>query len=133
MSVASLGKRVDRVGPASAGFLSVAETLDTVRAQEIERRERWPAAGNTGRPPSEPRMMLEPLPFNATRADATLWRKLTHGRARVAHDRCGEASPFRDFKHVYAMSEAELVQTVNHAEQIVHQADVAAWQAERSA
>ena len=84
MSIASLGKRVDRVGPASAGFLSVAKTLDTVRAQEIERRERWEAAGNTGRPPPEPRMVLEPLPFKATRADATLWRKQTHGRARVA-------------------------------------------------
>jgi hypothetical protein len=31
------------------------------------------------------------------------------------------------------MSEADLVQAVNHAEQIVHQAELAAWQAERSA
>jgi hypothetical protein len=114
-----------------SGYLSVAETLDRVRAQVIERREAWNDAGNTGRPPPEPRILLVPLAPNTTRADASLWRKLAHGRARIAHDRCGQASPFCDFRDIYTLPEAELVQAVNLAEQIVRQDELAAWEVER--
>jgi hypothetical protein len=133
VSIASLGKRVGRLGCGTRGYLSVAETLQRLRDQESTRNRAWKAAGNTGKPPPEAPMLLEPWSYKATGADAKLWERLAHGRARVAHDRCGEASPFRDLTHIYAMSEADLVQAVNHAEEIVHQAELLAWQAGRSA
>ena len=113
--------------------MSVAETLDLLRARELERHRAWKAAGNSGRPPPEPATPIEPWWRNATPADAALWERLAYGRARAAHDRCGHVSPFRHFTHIYAMSETELVQAVNHAEQIVHQTELAAWEAEQTA
>jgi hypothetical protein len=113
--------------------LSVADTLQRLRDQESARKRAWKAAGNTGRPLPEPPTPIEPWSDKATCADAALLERLVHGRARVAHDRCGHSSPFRDFTHIYTMSEADLVQAVNHAEQIAHQAELEALRAERSA
>jgi hypothetical protein len=133
VTILSLSKRVNRLGTATGGHLSVAETLERLRERALERNRAWRAAGNAGMPPPEPPAPLEPVPPNAIRADAELWQRLAYGRARVAHDRCEQASPFRDFREIYAMLEADLVQAVNHAEQMVHQAKLEAWQAERSA
>jgi hypothetical protein len=133
MSIASLGKRLGRLGCGTGGYLSVAETLQRLHDQESARNLAWKAAGNTGGPPPEPPIPIESWSHGAPPADATLWERLVRGRARVADDRCGQSSPFRDFTHIYAMSEADLVQAVNHAEQLVHLAQFAAWQAERSA
>jgi hypothetical protein len=133
VTMVSLSKRVDRLATATGGYLRVAETLELLREREVERHRAWKAAGNIGRPPPEPPTPIEPWSQKATRADATLWDRLARGRARVAYDRSGSLSPFRDFVHIYAMSEADLVEAVNHAEQMVHQAEMEAWQAERSA
>jgi hypothetical protein len=118
----TLNRRLDRLGGTSC-HVSFGEALAVACQRERACEDAWRAAGNTGRPPPEPPTPIEPWPHTVTRADATLWERLARGRARVAHDRCGEASPFRDFTHIYAMSEAELVQAINHAEQIVHQAE----------
>lgn len=133
MTILSLTKRVDRLGPGTGGYLSFAEGLELVRERDKDRYRAWTAAGNTGRPPPRPPTPIEPWSQKANRAEARLWERLARGRARVAHDRCGPSSPFRDFTHIHAMSETELVPAVNRAEEIVHQAELAAWEAERSA
>ena len=109
MTVLSLSRRVDRLGIPMGAQLSLAEALERLRAQEAERRKTWKAVGNTGRLPPEPPTPIEPWCHKATHAEATLWERLAWGRARVAHHRCVPSSPFRDFRDIYTMSEADLV------------------------
>src|SRR5262245_31381797 len=128
MSIASLGKRLDHLGYGTGGYVSIAETLEKLRDQQTARNRAWKSAGNTGRPPPQPPTPIEPWSHRTSRTEVRLWERLARCRARVAHDRCGQSSPFRDFSHIHAMSEAELVQAVNRAEEIVHQAELAAWE-----
>jgi len=132
MSSTALGKRLDRLGPVS-GYVSVAETLERLRAQEAKRRATWTAAGNSGSPPPEPPMPFKLLSSDATCADAILWRRLAEGCARAAHSRAERASPFRDFRHISVLPDADLVHLLNKARQLAYQAELAAWQAVRSA
>jgi hypothetical protein len=128
MSVSTLGRRIDQLrgGPG----IGLAEQLWMARERLEERERAWHAAGNDGNPPPEP---LAPLPSNAGRIARETWRRLAHGRARVAHDRCGETSPFRDFSDIYVHSDADLAPAINQAEKIAHQAELLAWEAEREA
>jgi len=128
----TLNRRLDRLD-GTGGRVSFGEALAAACQREKAREEAWRAAGNTGRAPPKPSTPIEPWPHKATGTDAALWQRLARGRARVAHGRCGASSPFRDLAHIYTMSEDDRVQAVNHAEQIVHQAELATWEAERSA
>ena len=128
----ALNRRLDRLD-GTGGHVDFGEALEAACQRERAREEAWRAAGKTGRPPPKPPTPIEPWSDKATRADATLWERLARGRARVAHVRSGQASPYRDFGHICAMSEADLVQAINHAERIVHRAELDAWQSERSA
>ena len=127
----TLNRRLDRLD-GTGRQVSFGEALAVARQRESTREQAWRAAANPGRPPPKPPTLIEPWSHKATHAEATLWERLAPGRARVAHHRCVPSSPFRDFRDIYTMSEADLVQAVNHAEQIVHQAELEAWQAEVS-
>src|SRR5262245_42787134 len=125
-------RRLDRLD-VTGGHVSFGEALEAAHIRERARGDAWRAAGNMGEPPPKPPTPIEPWSGQATRAEAILWARLAHGRARVAHVRSGQASPFRDFAHIYDMSDSDLVRAVNQAEQIAHQARLNAWHAERSA
>ena len=129
-SLHALNRRLDRLD-GTGGHVSFGEALEAAHTRERARGDGWRAAGNTGRPPPKPPTPIEPWSDRGTRAEATLWGRLARGRARVAHARCGDASPFRDFTRIYAISEVDLLKAVNQAEQIVHEAELAAWEAER--
>jgi hypothetical protein len=90
---------------------SLADSLDTARTRQQGREDEWRAAGNTGRMPLEP---LEPPPGkNARRLDRETWRKIAEMRARVIFMSSGK---FDELRAAYAMSDADLWQTLSERE-----------------
>jgi hypothetical protein len=107
-----LGKRLEKLRPTRGVDLAEQIRVAWERLEEPERA--WCAAGNIGRPPPDP---LRPLPSTASAHDRKTWRQIAHGRARVLH-RSGELpSPFKDLSEAYDMSDGDLMQAINKAEQ----------------
>ena len=110
MTIESLNKRLARLGDSASPLANLADSLDMGRARYKAREDEWRAAGNTGRMPPEP--LAPPPGKNARRLDRETWRKIAEGRARVIFLLDGK---FDELRAVYAMSDADLWQTLTEA------------------
>jgi hypothetical protein len=112
MTIESLNKRLARLGDSASPMANLADSLDMGVARDKAREVEWRAAGSTG--PMSPDLLEPPPGKNARRLDRETWRTIAEMHAREIFLTSAE---FDELRAAYAMSDADLWQTLTNAYQ----------------